>query len=92
MEMVNLHGQEMACICEKYNNGRNALLVGTGGYYCCASVNLPEEDMLPNEIAINNDGLCKGVLPALIEAGIVSQQIRSIRSGFVDFPVCELLI
>ena len=94
MKKVNLHGQELTCIKREYNNGRIALqLVEEDGYpYCSASVNLPDEDMLPQEVAIKNYSECKGVLPALIKAGIVSEQIRSIRSGFIDIPVCELLI
>jgi hypothetical protein len=59
--------------------------------FMVASVNLPDEKLENDEIAIKNYSENKGILEALIEAKIVSEPLRFVQSGFVSIPICKLL-
>jgi hypothetical protein len=58
--------------------------------YMTASVNVGHAD--PNEVAIKDYSENEGILQAMVEAGIVSEPIRTVKSGFVEIPICRLLI
>jgi hypothetical protein len=53
-----------------------------------ASVNLPDEPMDHNEIAIKDCSENEGMLSALIVAGIVTMPLRMVTSGHVIIPIC----
>lgn len=59
--------------------------------FAVATVNLPDEKLEENEIAIKNHSENEGILWALQEAGIVGQVKREVQSGFVRIPIVELL-
>jgi hypothetical protein len=59
--------------------------------FAVATVNLPDEPLEENEIAIKNHSENEGILWALQEAGIVGQVKREVQSGFVRIPIVELL-
>lgn len=63
----------------------------TGEPWLTASVNVDAE-LAEDEVAIKDYSENEGVLAALVEAGIVSQPIKIISSGFVNIPICKLLI
>lgn len=53
-----------------------------------ASVNLPDEPMDSDEIAIKDYAENEGMLDALIKAGIVTKPKRMVASGHVIIPIC----
>ena len=63
-----------------------------GGLVATASVNLVNEPLKENEVAIKNYGENEGMLIALVKAGIVSSPKRFTKSGYVSIPICELLV
>jgi hypothetical protein len=78
-----------------YINGRKALLLleaGTQDLVACATVNLPEQTLGPDEVFIKNWGENEGMLRALQDAGIVRATGETVRSGYVQVPKCEVLI
>lgn len=94
---VTIKNTETECVVFKsrYTNDRPALILieaESGEQYCVASVNLPDDDIRDGEIAIKDYSENAGVLDALIDGGVVSEPIGYISSGFVDVPVCRLLV
>lgn len=55
------------------------------------SVN-PSEVLKDRHVAIKNWSENEGMLNVLIREGIVSTPSHFIKSGFIDIPVCELLV
>jgi hypothetical protein len=53
-----------------------------------ATVNLHNEPMAKDEIAIKDYAENEGMLTALIEAGIVTKPVRMVASGHVIIPIC----
>ena len=77
------------------DNKRTAICLGdieTGEPYGTATVNIPEIPLEPTEVLIKDYSENKGMLDALERAGIVRRTGCYIRSGFVEIPVCELLV
>ena len=80
---------------KQYGNGRVAIqLVDAIDYSptAVASVNLPFEPLGEDEIFIKEHSENEGMVKALTDAGIVSEPIRYVNSGFVQIPVCKLLV
>ena len=82
-------------ISKTYKNERPAIVLtdvedGSGVAY--ASVNLPNVELDVNEVVIKNYSENEGMLDVLVEAGIISEPIRSVPvSMFVKAPVCTIL-
>lgn len=79
----------------EYQNGRTILFLNDNATLervLCASVNLPDEAIGSNEIAIKNYSENKGVLDALIEYKVVSKPKRYVNLTHVSVPICELLM
>lgn len=77
-----------------YGNDRIALKlvdVVDGSPVATATVNIPEEKLLSGETLIKDYSENEGMLDALVEAGIVEDTGRKVKSGYVDIPVCRLL-
>lgn len=49
-------------------------------------------DLADGEVAIKNYSENEGMLNALVEAGIVSEPLYYVTSGYVQIPICTLLI
>ena len=78
-----------------YPNDRPALFLHhqtTGELLALVTVNMPLEKLDDDEIIIKGHGDNDGVIKALTSVGVVSQPHRHIRSGYVEFPVCKLLV
>ena len=79
----------------KYLNDRTAIMLidaDDGSPVAIASVNLPETAMDDDEIAIKDYSENDGILEILVENKIVSEPIRFVKSGYVEIPICKLLI
>ena len=79
----------------KYLNDRTAIMltdVDDGSPVAIASVNLPDTAMDDDEIAIKDYSENEGILEVLVENKIVSEPIRFVKSGYVEIPICKLLI
>ena len=78
-----------------YSNKRIALeLIDCidGDSVAVATINLPDVDMKPDEVAIKDYSENEGMLDILIAADIISQPIMFVRSGFINVPICKLLM
>lgn len=76
----------------KYGNGRAALqLIDDGELVLTATVNLPDEDLEDNEVFIKDYSENDGILEVLVNAGIIEDTGKRVRSGFVTIPVCRVL-
>lgn len=49
------------------------------------------DGLMKHEIAIKNYSENEGIMQLLLDAGIVARPHRYIKSGFVEFPICEFL-
>lgn len=79
---------------EEYYNGNKAIYLfdkETGELVTVATVNL--EEVLPEgQVYIKDYSENEGMLEALVKAGVVSEPISYVPSGFVIIPVCKLLL
>jgi hypothetical protein len=76
-----------------YGNGRLALLLEceNGEPFTNATVNLPDEPLAPDEIAVHDYGEHTGVVDFLVENGIAQPPHRYVPSGYVLVPICRLI-
>ena len=65
-------------------------LVDEEGPVATATVNLPDVPLGKNQVLIKNWSENEGMLDALVAAGVVKPTGETVRSGFVEVPVCEL--
>ncbi len=90
--------KEWNCILKKemyQNNQRVALVLedeNDGEVVAHATVNLSKYPLDDNEVLIKDYAENEGMLDCLIEHGIVEKPEYFIYSGFVQLPVCKLLI
>lgn len=100
--VVNFIGYRCSVELAKYKNGRLALqLVAAeadaerglfkGEPIAMATINIPEIALNANEVIIKDYSENEGMLEVLQEAGIVSDPIEFIQTGFVTVPVVALL-
>lgn len=91
----------------KYGNGRTAIQLtnhepideGNGFIYrvdecpiVTATINLPDEPLEPDEVIIKDYSENEGMLNALVGAKIISDPIRTCKSGFITGYICKLLL
>lgn len=92
---VTRHGDECRVFFSKYtNNDRVAIVLTdkeTGEPYATASVNLVNQDLEPDEVAIKNYSEGEGMLDDLVAAGIVEDTGKEVGSGYVLIPIARLL-
>lgn len=90
--------REWNCLLEKgnyRNNDRVALTLidaEDGSPVATATVNLINEVLEENEVAIKTGSENEGMYQALHEAGVIGDVKRYAFSGFNKYPICELLI
>jgi hypothetical protein len=91
--MTTVQFKEWTCsiVKRQYDNGRVALqLVDDEGPVATATVNLPDAELGKNEVCVKDWSENQGMLEVLTAAGVVKQTGKTIRSGFVEVPICEL--
>jgi hypothetical protein len=93
--MTRVRFKQWDCLIRKlrYDNGRPALqLVDAedGSPIATATVNLPDVALGRNQVAIKNYSENEGMLDALVAAGVVKPTGQTVRSGYVEVPVCDL--
>ena len=79
----------------RYMNGSTAINLidcEDGMPYAVATTCMTNVDLNPDEVTIKNWSENEGILEAMIKAGIISEPIKTIPSGYVQVPVCKLLI
>jgi hypothetical protein len=79
----------------KYSNDRIAIQlfdVEDGQPIATASVNLPDEPMAADEVAIKDYSENEGMFNVLRQADVISDPVRFASSGFIThIPICKLL-
>lgn len=93
--MTHVRFLDTDCIVQRvrHENGRPALrLVDAedGSPVATATVNVPNATLARNQVLIKSYAENEGLLEALVAAGVVKPTGETVRSGFVDMPVCEL--
>ena len=79
----------------KYKNGQtsiNLFDMADGMPYAKATICLDDGLLKENEVAIKNYSENTGILETLIQNRIVEEPHEYIQSGFVNIPICKLLI
>lgn len=96
--MLKVKFKEWNCGLElglSYGNGRRAIElfeVETKEPIAVATINLPEEHLEDDELFIKDYSENSGMLKCLSEAGVISQPIDWVQSGFVRIPKVKFLI
>ena len=93
MNKVKFMGELCTVEFAKYqSNDRTAirLVCEDGSPMATASVNLVDEHLEDDEVAIKTWGGQETILEALIEAKVVSEPVRSAQTGFVTAPICKI--
>jgi hypothetical protein len=76
-----------------YANGRTVLLLmDREGQVACATMNLPEHDIEPDEIIVKTWSENESMLKFLVRNRICADTGRDIETGLVKARVCRLLI
>lgn len=93
--MTRVRFKQWDCIVRKrqYDNGRPALQLidaEDGSPIATATVNLPDLPAEPNQVFVKDWSENEGMLNALVAAGVVKPTGQTVRSRFVEVPVCEL--
>jgi hypothetical protein len=100
-EIKRVKYKEWDCILykDKYtDNGRTALILLDEHDYetvSVATVNVPEARLEPSEVIIKNYSENEGMLEFLVREGIVQdtgKKVKTVKTGYVDTPVCKLLV
>lgn len=88
---VEVHGVTCGLWLTRYGNRRLCIrLIADNEPYACATVNVPDADLATNEVLIKNWSENRGVLQALLNAGIVSDTGRVALTGQVEANVVTL--
>ena len=56
-----------------------------------ATINIPEVPLESNEVIIKNYSENEGILDSLVKAKIVKPTGKTVKTGFVECSICELL-
>ena len=78
-----------------YGNDRTALVLNDtkdGERVLVATINVPDEFLFPGEVIIKDYSENHGIYQVLLDAGIISEELRRVDTGFVYGKVCKLLI
>ena len=91
--MTSVKFKDSICTLQKatYENGRPRLsLVDEEGPVATCTVNMPDVPLGRNQVLIKDYGENETMLVALEAAGVIKPTGQTIRSGFVEIPICEL--
>ena len=78
----------------EYGNGRLAIVLTDSTTHqpiAKASINVPDEVLASDEVAIKDFAENRGMLSVLVAAGVVSQPLRFVDSGYVSVPICKYI-
>lgn len=95
MEYTKYKYRNATVILEKHryaNNRRlriNMIDMEDGTPYSTVTVNLPDERLEANEIAVKNHSENEGMLKFLQDNNLVGQVKRYAKSGYVEIPIVE---
>jgi len=98
MKKIVFNGTELQVSFSAYSmhDGQRTAIVlnnaSTGERYMVATVNLPQEPLKEDEVLIKNWSENEGIYQALVSAGIISQAIDHVATGFVYALKCKLLV
>lgn len=90
---VKYRGEELKIKVRRYCSGYGValqLVDNMGLPYATATVNLPNEKLESDEVAIKDYSENFGVKDALIHAGVIEEPHRWIYTGYVKVPICRL--
>jgi hypothetical protein len=93
-QSINFQGFECRIEMGQYSNGRTAMElveIGTEEPVLVATVNIPFEALMKDEVIIKNYSENEGILEVLIAANVISEPIRYASTGWTSSPVCKLL-
>ena len=93
--IISFWGNKCKVHIAQYSNKRIALElldINDNTSIAIATVNLPNIDLQKDEVAIKNYSENEGILDILINAEIISKPLYSVKSGFIDIPICKLLM
>jgi hypothetical protein len=97
----NFHGTDVVLAFSSYlpRRERVALQLITlqtdgalGEPFAVCTVNLPDDKLDSDEVAIKNWSENEQILDWLVDQGVVEVPHRTVRSGHIDVPICHLLI
>ena len=97
MKTIEIQFNQYSCRLEikSYRSGRPALVLNDvmdGLRVAVATVDFPDEPLADDEVVIKNWSENEGMLSTLIKAKVVEPTGRSISSGFIQAPICKLLV
>ena len=90
LTFLNMTGK---LVTHEYPNGRLALTIEDDeGEIARCTTNVASAQLAEGEVLIKDYSENEGMLAMLISAGVVKDTGRRVQSGWVQIPVCELLI
>lgn len=92
---MKMYGVRLSVVFKKYyDNGRTAITLidqEDGMPYCTATINVPEIDLLPDEVIIKNYSENEGILELLEKAGYIQDTGDIVYVGMAEANICKLL-
>lgn len=93
---ITINGELVSIYKLKYEcNNRIALVTDKNNEpWAVLSVNLPKEKMEENETAIDVNNLGRGIIWQLVKQSIIESPHpdKWVKSGFIEYPICKVLI
>lgn len=95
MEAI-INNTKVMIVKEEYaSNGRTALIaldIEQGGLYTSLTTNIPDIELHEDEVVVDVNAIQQTGVDELIQQGVFSSPLRILHSGFVDYPICKILI
>lgn len=82
-------------IFKQYSNERIAITldeIETGEPIAIATINLPNVPLAQDHVIIKDYSENEGMYNTLLSAGIISEEVNRVQTGFVTAPICKLLV
>lgn len=90
---ITLSGNLCTIAFAYYCDGSTAMLLNCDrGQYAKASVYVEGAELAEDEIVLKNYSENETISRELLAAGIVEETGRTVKSGFVEMPICKILI
>lgn len=97
MPTRNVKFKQWNCVVEKrkYENGRPAIVLNdkeTQQRIAIATINIPEINLLPDEVLIKDYSENEGMMDILTKAEIIKPTTKTVLTGFVTATIAKVLI